>query len=393
MTRCLKNLFPIFCGLRVPLIAAAAFAIPAALPAADAQFLTYFGTYNNAKSKGIYVSRLDPATGRLSAPELAAEAQRASFLAVHPNRRWLYAVGELQELGGKKSGAVNAFTINPASGQLTLLNQQSSGGPGPAHLSVDQTGRCVLVANYAGGSVATLPIQADGKLGEVSSFIQHTGSSVNPQRQNEPHAHSINVSSDNRFAFVADLGLDRVFVYRLDADTGKLSPNDPPFTNVAPGSGPRHFAFHPSGRYAYVINEMACTMTAFAYDAKRGALKEVQTLSTLPAEETVKPNYSTAEVQVHPGGKFLYGSNRGHNTIVVFALDETTGKLTRVENVPTQGRTPRNFGIDPGGRFLLAANQGSDTVAVFRIDARSGRLTPTGQIVEVGAPVCVKFVP
>jgi 6-phosphogluconolactonase len=363
-------------------------------PAADAtgQLLTYVGTYTGARSKGIYVSRLEVATGRLSPPELAVETTSPSFLAIHPNRRFLYAVGEVGSFGGKPSGAVSAFAIDPQQGRLKLINQASSGGAGPCHLVVDQAGKNVLVANYGGGSVAVLPIKDDGSLSEPSCFIQHTGSSVNPQRQKEPHAHSINLDPANRFAFVADLGLDKVLIYRFDGAQGTLTANDPAFARVAPGSGPRHFTFHPTGRFAYVINEMLCTMTAFSYDAARGALKEVQTISTLPSGESVQPGYSTAEVVAHPSGKFLYGSNRGHNTIVAFAIDQASGKLTHVENQSTQGKTPRNFAIDPTGRWLLAENQDSGTIVVFGIDAQSGQLEPTDQVLEVPTPVCVRFV-
>ena len=240
--------------------------------------------------------------------------------------------------------------------------------------------------------MAVLPIGMDGKLGEATAFIQHTGSSADPQRQKEPHAHSINLDAANRFAFAADLGLDKVLVYKFDANKGTLVPNDPPFATVNPGAGPRHFAIHPSQRFAYVINEMQCTVTAFNCDARRGELKELQTISTLPDGVSVRPEFSTAEVQVHPSGKFLYGSNRGHDSIAVFAIDEKNGKLTLIEHQPTQGKIPRNFGIDPTGAFLLTANQDSDNVVVFRIDSRTGRLTPTGQSVEVGTPVCVKFL-
>jgi 6-phosphogluconolactonase len=272
------------------------------------------------------------------------------------------------------------------------LNQQSSVGSGPAHLIVDTSGRDVLVANYGGGSVAVLPIETDGRLKPYSAFVQHTGSGVDPQRQKGPHAHSVNVDPENRFAYVADLGLDKVLIYRFDAGKGSLVANDPPFAPLKPGAGPRHFAFHPKGRFAYVINEMDLTITAFSHDAARGALKELQTVSTLPPGQSMQPGYSTAEVQVHPSGRFLYGSNRGHNSITVFAIDEKAGTLTYVENQPTQGDTPRGFGVEPGGAYLLAGNQKSDSVVVFRIDQKTGRLTPTGHKVEVGAPVCVKFV-
>jgi 6-phosphogluconolactonase len=356
------------------------------------QLIVYFGTYTGEKSKGIYTSRLDLATGALSAPELAAETPSPSYLAVHPSQRFLYAANEVAKFEGQDSGSVTAFAVDRATGKLTQLNQQASKGGGPAHVIVDHAGRNVLVANYGGGSVAALAIGTDGLLKPASSFVQHTGSSVDPKRQAGPHAHSVNLDSADRFAYVADLGLDKVLIYRFDAKQGTLTPADPPFAAVRPGAGPRHFAFHPKARFAYVINEMNLTVTAFAADAERGALKELQTVSTLPAGEQAQPGFSTADVQVHPSGRFLYGSNRGHNTIVVFAIDEKTGQLTHVQHEATQGSTPRAFGIDPSGRYLLAANQRSDSVVVFRIDSKSGRLTPAGHSVQVGSPVCVKFV-
>jgi 6-phosphogluconolactonase len=246
------------------------------------------------------------------------------------------------------------------------------------------------VANYGGGSVACLPIGEDGRLGDATAFIQHKGSSVNPQRQREPHAHSINLDAANRFAFVADLGLDKVLVYRFDPSAGTLEPNDPPAAVIASGSGPRHFAFHPSGRFAYVINELNSTVTAFAYDAERGTLQTLQTVTTLP--EGFDGKSFPAEVQVHPSGKFLYGSNRGHDSIACFAIDAATGRLTPIGHEPTQGKNPRNFGIDPTGAYLLAANQDGDNVVAFRIDPATGKLSPTGQSIRVPMPVCVKFM-
>jgi 6-phosphogluconolactonase len=356
------------------------------------ELLVYIGTYTGPKSKGIYLSRLDLASGALTPPELAAETISPSFLAVHPRSGFLYSVNEAGTTDGKPGGSVSAFRIDRATGALTPLNRESSGGRGPAHLIVDPPGRNVLVANYGGGSVAVLPLEADGRLKPASAFVQHTGSGFNPQRQKEPHAHSINVDRDNRFAYVADLGLDKVLVYRFDAKRGSLTANTPPFAAVAPGAGPRHFAFHPKARFGYVINEMDLTVTAFSHDAKRGTLTTVQTVSTLPEGLPKLPTYSTAEVQVHPSGKFLYGSNRGHDSITVFAIDGKSGKLTYVQNEATQGNTPRGFGIDPTGTYLLAGNQRSDSVVVFRIDQQTGRLTPTGHKIEVGSPVCVKFV-
>jgi 6-phosphogluconolactonase len=374
---------------------AAASGQSAAQPRPGGGTLVYFGTYTGEKntSKGIYVSTLDLATGALSAPELAAETPSPSFLAIRPDGRFLYAANEVRTFQGKESGAVSAFAIDRASGKLTAINQESSVGSGPAHLVVDASGRNVLVANYGGGSVAVLPIDAEGRLKPSSAFVQHTGSSLNPRRQKEPHAHSINVDPANKFAYAADLGIDKVMIYRFDAAKGTLAAADPPSAAVRPGAGPRHFAFHPKGRFAYVINELTLTVTAFAHDAATGALKEVETVSTLPPGEAPREGLSTAEVQVHPSGRFLYGSNRGHDSLVVFAIDPSSGRLTYVEHEPTQGSTPRNFGIDPSGRYLLAANQRSDSVVVFSIDQTSGKLAPTGHTVQVGTPVCVKFVP
>ncbi len=360
--------------------------------AADATkpITVYVGTYTGGKSKGIYRLELNPATGELKEVGATGGVNNPSFLAIHPSQRFLYAVGEVADFDGGKGGGVSALSIDPKTGELTLLNQQSSVGSGPCHLVVDKLGKNVLAANYGGGSVCVLPIGADGRLGKASSFVQHQGSGADPKRQEAPHAHSINLDSANRFAVAADLGLDKVLVYRFDAQKGTLEPNDPPATSVKPASGPRHFAFHPDGRHAYVINEMNCTVTAFDYDADKGVLKEIQTIATLP--RPVAPGDSTAEVQVHPSGKFLYGSNRGHNSIAIFTIDPDSGKLTAVGNRSTEGKTPRNFGIDPSGTFLLAANQDSDSIVVFRIDPKTGALAPTGHKLEVPMPVCVKFL-
>jgi 6-phosphogluconolactonase len=354
--------------------------------------LVYIGTYTGAKSKGIYVSRLDLASGTLTPPELAAESANPSFLAIHPSRDLLYAVNEIGTYEGKPSGSVSAFSIDRTTGALTALNRQPSVGGGPAHLVVDHGGKNVLVANYGGGSVAVLPIGGDGTLRPATAFVQHTGSSVNPSRQKEPHAHSVIVDASDRFAYVADLGLDKVLIYRLDAAAGTLTVNDPAHVMLPAGAGPRHFALHPKGRFAYVINELLNTVTAFTRDVERGGLTAMQTVATLPAGQAALPNYSTAEVLVHPSGKFLYGSNRGHDSIAAFAIDQQTGRLTFIETQSTQGSTPRGFGIDPTGAFLVAGNQRSDSVVVFRIDQETGRLTPTGSKIDVGAPVSFKFV-
>ena len=361
-------------------------------PSGRRGMLVYFGTYTGEKSKGIYVSRLDAGSGALSPPELAGASTNPSFLAVHPEGKFLYAVNEVGTYEGKPSGAVSAFTIARGTGMLTALNQQSSVGPGPAHLVVDAKGRNVLVANYGGGSVAVLPIGADGRLKPASAFIQHTGASVNLERQKAPHAHAINLDPGNRFAYVPDLGIDKVLIYGFNAQKGSLVPNDPPFATVQAGAGPRHFACHPRGIFAYVINEMHCTITAFRRDTKRGGLTALQTISTLPEGQPVLPDYSAAELQVHPSGNFLYGSNRGHDSLVVFAVDEVSGRLTLLQHQPTVGKIPRGFGVDPSGTYLVAANQRSDSAVVFRIDRDTGRLTATGHTIDVGAPVCVAFV-
>jgi 6-phosphogluconolactonase len=356
----------------------------------------YFGTYSRAaggnklESKGIYRSEFDLATGKLSKPELAGEATSPSFLAIHPSGKFLYCVNEISNLDGKKVGGITGFTIVAKSGELRKLNQQTSGGAGPCHISVDRTGKVALAANYGGGSVCAHPINDDGTLGEMSAFVQHTGSSADPRRQKEPHAHSINVDPTNQFALAADLGLDKVLIYKLDAKSGKLAPNDPAFGSVAPGSGPRHFAFHPSGKYGYVCNEITSGVTAFTWDAAKGSLTELQTLSTLPHE--VQGN-STAEVQAHPNGKFVYVSNRGHNSIAIFTVDPATGKLTASGHQAENIKTPRNFGIDPTGTYLLVCNQDSDSVIVHKIDQSTGKLTPIGEPVPVPTPVCVKFLP
>ncbi len=352
-------------------------------PAEKGEFTVYLGTYTRGNSKGIYGCRFDAAKGTLSPPELAAEMANPSFLVLAPNGRFLYAVGE------SANGTVKAFAVEPGTMKLAALNEQTSGGNGPCYVALDRSGRYALVANYGSGSVEVLPIKPDGSLGEPTAFVQHTGSSVNPNRQQQPHAHSINPSPDNRFAVAADLGLDKLLVYRFDAGKGTLAPNDPPFTALNPGAGPRHFAFHPSGENAYIINEIQSTVTALSYDAGRGELKELQTTTTLPAGFQGKN--STAEVQVHPSGKFLYGSNRGHDSIAVFAIGPD-GTLTPVDHTSTQGRNPRNFAIDPTGAWLLAANQNTGNVVVFRIDPSTGRLTPAGQSIQLDWPVCIKFL-
>lgn len=377
-----------------PLFAFAAVFTQATGPALAAdppkELLAYFGTYTNSgKSKGIYCYRLDMASGKLSEAGVTEGIKNPSFLAIHPTGTFLYAVSEVSSADGKPAGAVSAFALDKKSGKLTPLNHQSSEGAGPCHVSVDKSGRCAYVANYGSGSIASLPINNDGSLAKAASAIQHEGSSVVPNRQAGPHAHSINVSPDNRFAVAADLGLDKVLIYKLDLLKGTLTANDPAFGATPKGGGPRHFAFHPSAKFAYVCNEIKSSVTAFAYDAEKGSLTEIQTISTLP--EMVMSN-STAEIQVHPSGKFVYCSNRGHDSLAIFSVDEKTGKLTAAGHQKTLGRTPRNFGIDPTGTYVIACNQNTDNVAVFKVDQASGKLTQVGEPINVPSPVCVKFL-
>ncbi len=358
--------------------------------------LAYVGSYTSGgKSKGIVAFRFEMPAGSesvsLTPLGVAAEVVNPSFLAVDAKRRLLFSVNEVDKHEGKPTGAVSAFSMNPQTGMLTLLNQQASMGAGPCHVLIDKTGKNVLVANYGSGSVAVFPITPDGKLGDPSSVIQHRGTSIDPKRQEGPHAHCVTIDPANQFVFVCDLGLDKVMIYRFDAAAGKLTANDPPFATIKGGSGPRHMTFGADGKFAYVNNEMASTVTVFAYDAKAGALNELQTISTLP--EGYKGDTSTAEIAVHPSGKFLYVSNRGHDSLAIFNIDQAKGTLTYVENFSTGGKTPRHFGIEPSGKYLIAENQGSGSMMVCAIDPQSGRLKSSGAMVEVGAPVCVVFVP
>lgn len=344
----------------------------------------YVGTYTKADgSKGIYRFELNKETGAISGGELAVEAKNPTFLALHPNRKFIYAAMENQ------GGAVGAFEILP-DGKLRLLSQHPSKGGGACHVWVDDAASHVFVANYGGGSVAALPIQQDGSVQEASGFVQHEGSSVNPKRQEKPHGHAIYTHGKYPFVYACDLGLDKVLIYRLGSK-GELTPSEPAFATVPPGSGPRHMAFTPDGKYAYVINELLNTVSVFKHDTAKGTLEAIETVPTLPAD--FQGNNSTAEIFVHPNGKFVYGSNRGHDSIVVYAIDENTGKLTLVEHESTQGNAPRNFSLDPEGKFLIAANQQTNNMVVFRVDSTTGKLTPTGHGAECGAPVAIQFVP
>jgi len=360
---------------------------------APRKYLTYIGTYTTkTQSKGIYAYRFDGATGKLSAMGVAAESADPSFLAVHPGGKYLYAVNEIGNFNGEKSGAVSAYAIDRKTGKLTLLNQVASRGAGPCHISLDKTGKYVLVANYDSGTVAVFPVQGDGQLGKYTAFEKHIGSGVNKERQEGPHAHWIATSPDNRFLLTADLGIDRILISKFHLADGAFTRNKPNSgVKLKSGAGPRHAAFHPGGKFFYVTSELDSTVTAYSYDAKGGALHELQVISTLPKDFSGEND--AAEIAVHPSGKFLYVSNRGRDSIAVFAMDPLKGKLTPVADIATQGKTPRNFAIDPTGRYLLAANQNSNSVVVFKIDLITGGLILTNQAVEVAAPVCITFVP
>jgi len=359
--------------------------------AVDNKYLMYVGTYTDKGSKGIYAYRFDPATGESDSIGLVAGTLNPSFLTVDPNHNYLYAVNEIDNFKSGHTGAVSAFAIDRVNARLTFLQQVSSLGADPAHLSLDKTGRYLLVANYTSGNIAVFPVESDGHLGPRSAFVQHAGSSVNKERQAGPHAHEIQTSNDNQFVLTADLGLDELLVYRFNPKSGSLEPNDPAFVKVSPGSGPRHFTIAPSGKFVYLVNELSSTITVFAYTPGSGKLQEQQTISTLPAE--FKGENTTAEIEVDAAGKFLYASNRGDDSIAVFAIDPNSGKLTFVERVPTGGKTPRHFALDPTGKWLLAANQDSNSVTIFRVDPSNGHLTPTSHTLQVATPVCVVFVP
>jgi 6-phosphogluconolactonase len=375
-----------------------AFTVSGAAATHNRKYIFFVGTYTEggSKSKGIYAYSYDAETVQIAPLGLAAETTNPSWVTVHPNGRFLYAVNEVGNYRGPNSGGLSAFAIDRtkdgrATGKLTFLNEVSTRGAGPCYVTVDHTGKYVLVANYDGGSVAVFPIREDGSLGDTSAFVQHTGHGTDPERQKAPHAHSIDLSPDNRFAMVDDLGLDELLVYKFDSAKGLLTPNEPSYAKLDAGSGPRHFALHPSGKFAYVVSEMNGTVTVFSNDAGAGALHSSQTISTLP--KGFKGNIEDAEIKVHPSGKFLYASNRGDsNSIAIFTIDAEKGTLTLVKITSTQGKTPRSFEIDPTGALLFVANQQSNNIVMFRINQNGGFLTKARSVLDVPSPVCVKFL-
>lgn len=365
------------------------------------EILVYVGTYTEpirfgtgkilqGKGEGIYVYRLDSSSGAMEWVSKTTGITNPSYLAFDSTQRFLYAVNELKTYEGRPSGTVSAFAVDPDNGSLRFLNRRLTHGTDPCHVLVDRKRKYVFVSNFMSGSVCVLPVLGDGSLGEACDFIQHQGSGIDPARQTGPHAHSVTLDQANRFAFVPDLGLDKLMVYRFDSKRGMLEPNQTPWIKVKPGAGPRHVAFHPGERFAYLINELDSTLTALSYNRSKGTFKALQTVPTLP--EDFQGESTCADVQISPSGGFAYGSNRGHDSIVIYRIDPRTGRLRTIGHEPTRGKTPRSFGIDPTGRFLLAANQDSDTIVTFRIEQRTGRLLPTGHVTEVPTPVCVKFL-
>jgi 6-phosphogluconolactonase len=354
------------------------------------EFLVYFGTYTNHLSRGIYVSRLDADTGKFSMPKLAAETPDPCFLAISPDEKFLYAATSVRILNGEKTGAVSAFAIEKNSGALTLLNQKSSGGGGPCYVSVDATGKILLTANYGGGSVKSFLLNDDGSIGRDGTLIQFHGHGANTNRQSSPHGHFFATDPSNHFALACDLGTDQVTIYQLDATSATLRSNS--VASLPPGSGARHLAFSRDGKFAYIISEMACTITTFAWNSETGNLQERSAISALPPDVAVQNNFTAAEIVVHPTGKYIYATVRGHDSVSVFAADEKTGALTFVQNISAAGKIPRGLGVDPTGHWLVVANQKTDNVTVFAIDAATGKLTPTDQKISIGAPVDVKFL-
>ncbi len=355
------------------------------------EFLVYIGTYTSGASQGIYVYRMNSNAENLKLVSVTRDVDNPSYLAIDHKNRYLFAVNELTEFQGEPGGAVSSFAIEQKTGNLDFINQQPSRGEAPCYIIVDQTDNYVLVANYMGGNVSVLPFDDSGRLGRATDVVQHEGSSVHPKRQQTAHAHSIVLSPDNRFAFVCDLGLDKIMVYRFNQQEGILHSHPTPWAKIKDGAGPRHFIFHPNGNYAYLINELNSTVIAFSYDKSEGRLKEAQTISSLPDDFDEK-NLG-ADIHISPSGKFLFATNRGHDSIAAFLIDGNTGRLTYLYHEPTQGKIPRNFAIDPTGKFLLVANKESDNINVFKIDQDTGELTATSDTLKIPNPSCIKFIP
>ncbi len=360
----------------------------AAAPASADETLVFVSAFAAGEEGAIHAFQLDSKTGSLTPVHRTTDVENPFFLAVSPDQKFLYSI-HARKFGGKEHEEVAAYAIVGRTGRLKLLNRQSSLGSASCYLDVDATGKTLLVANYSTGSVASLPVRDDGSLGEAASFIQHAGSSVDPVRQTGPHAHSIVVSPENRFAYAADLGLDEVLIYRLDAAKATLSPNQTPLAKTSPGAGPRHLTFHPNGKYLYAINELGNSVTLFDYDPRSGALRERQTISTLPQEFEGK-SYC-ADLKITPNGRFLYGTNRGHDSIAAYRIGDD-GRLTLAGIEPSLGKGPQNLAISPRGELLLCANMPGGNVAVFRIDPQTGGLTSVGPPVSMPSPSCIRLL-
>lgn len=365
---------------------------PALCLARDAT--VYIGTFTNFNrkdtgSKGIYIAHFDTDTGKFGPFTLAFAGDNPSFLTLAPDRKHLYATSEVAQTDGQPHGAVYAFSVDSTTGALKLLNRASSGGPGPTHIAITPDGKTVAVSNYDNGSIASLPVHADGTLGEPATYLVHSGKSADPKRQDHGYAHSVNFSADGRFLYSDDLGTDKLYSYAVDSAHATLTELNPPSVSIKPGSGPRHLAIAPDNRHAYMMTEMASSVFVFDYNAAKGSFTETQMISSLPPGFT--GTSSGAEVAVHPNGRFVYVSSRGPDTISLFRVDPATGKLTFVEMVSTQGKVPRHFTLDPSGNWLIAANQNSDSVVVYRVDTNTGHLTPVGAPNQVSAPVCILF--
>lgn len=355
--------------------------------------IVYVGTYTGPNSQGIYAFRLTARDGEpaLEPLGLAAAMTQPSFLELDPGRGLLFAISEVGKYQDQPTGSVASFRIDRTTGRLTRINEVTSGAAGPCHLLLDRTGTNLLIANYSGGAVACLPVHPDGRLGEPTSVVTHSGRSVHPQRQTAPHAHAVTLDPAQRFLFVCDLGLDQVKAYRFDAHRHTLAPHQPPPAGLKPGAGPRHMAFRPDGRFAYVVNELDSTVTVFRYEAAIGQLTAIESVSTLPAGFAGAS--TTAEILVHPSGGFVYASNRGHDSLAIFAVEPDRGSIRLVGHQPTGGKTPRHFGLDPSGTILAMANQNSDTIVLTRVDPATGLLRPSPQIASAPSPVCVVFLP
>ena len=354
------------------------------------ELMLYAGTYTGRNDDGIYLLKMSPESGKLTIEKTFGGIISPSFLTINHHKTFLYAVSEVDNYDENKSGAVYSYKVNKQNLSLEFINKQSSGGAHPCHISVDRNDKYVFVANYTGGNLAAFPINKNGGLIKASDVINHEGSGVNKKRQEKPHVHSANVSPSNDYLLVSDLGIDKIMIYKIDYKNGKLLQGKQPWVNLKPGSGPRHMAFGPNGKHMYSINELSSTITVFEYDEQECRLTEIQDISTLP--ENFNGENTCAEIVISKDGKFVYASNRGHDSIAVFSVNEQTGKLSLIQHQSTLGRTPRNFTIDPTGNFLLAANQNSASIVTFTRNKATGKLESTGNILEVPKPVCLLFI-